>query len=139
MKRELVLMAAVLGCSLALAGCGGTCETAAAPLSTVATSCTLQAGAVVQLEVKPACQQCGQSSPTCGSEFVNNQIELTPLFRTCQGDTSCPVQNCGSSFICNVTTPAQSGTVTIAFPTASGSATKDVTLVDAGGQTSCSL
>lgn len=144
MRRLAVLatlgLVSAAGCGTDLSGLGGdTCSTAPAELSRIASSCTLRAGSNVVIEVQPDCQRCGESSPSCGSELVNNVIELTPIYRTCQGDSSCPTTQCGARFTCNVSTPPQSGTFTVNFPTANGGLGSASVQVSASGDTSCSL
>jgi hypothetical protein len=131
---------------LVLAACGNdltgivgdTCSTTTAELSRVAT-CTVRPNANVVLEVQPSCQLCGQSSPSCGSEYVNGAIELTPIYRACQNDTSCPTQRCGTKFVCNVATPPASGTVQVTYPTANNGLGSATLTLSPSGDTSCSL
>jgi hypothetical protein len=131
---------------VALCACGGTdiiggsCSNSAGAgegLSAIATGCTLAADSNVQIEVQPACQRCGQSTPTCDSELVGGTIELNPVF--CGDDPGCPTTTCGTKFRCNVRTPAVSGPVQVQFPrgvTGLGTATVNVA---PGGVTSCAL
>ena len=128
------------GCGNDLTGIGGdTCSSAPAELARIASSCTLRAGSNVVIDVQPDCQRCGESSPSCGSELVNNVIELTPIYRTCQGDTGCPTVQCGTKFTCNVSTPQASGTFTVNYPTRNGGLGTATVQVAANGDTSCAL
>lgn len=119
---------------------GGSCSNSAGAgegLSAVATGCTLRSGANVVLEVQPACQRCGQTTPTCNGEIVGNAIELNPVF--C-GDNpgSCPAVSCGTKFTCNVPTPNVSGTVQVLFPSGTTVRSASVNLSPTG-DTSCTL
>jgi len=145
MKRILTLLMATLGCSLALAGCGGTaCSSGAAQLSngTASPSCSLQPGATATITVQ-LCQRCTDSSPSCQAEFVNGQLEIAPSIQQCAEQAGCAISGCNlnPSVDCVVAVPATLSSEPLVI-VASDSQGSPVTLtgtVSSGSGTTCTL
>jgi hypothetical protein len=113
MKRILALAPT----ALLLAACGDTCSSAAAPVQSVPSSCSVAAGASSTIQVQ-LCPHCTDSAPSCQAEFRNGQIEVAPTFQQCKEQSGCPVDpSCGiqnNTASCSVSVPSSaSGAIPI--------------------------
>ena len=108
MKR--ILTFAVPAALLALAGCGGdTCTSAPAPLAATVggRTCNLAPGQVATFSVQ-LCGRCTDTAQTCQAEFVNGQIEVSPVVQQCQTQAGC-----GVGAECAITPPVATCQMTI--------------------------
>ncbi len=145
--KTVVALFAVMGL-ISLVGCGAnSCSSPisenAYPVNATIQSCTLQAGAQVNIQVQ-LCPSCQDVSPSCPAEFRQGEFELPPVFETCEETRSCPFTNsCGTvdnSVTCTVTAPGP-GTypVMVPDPNTGFRSAGTITVVASGGSTSCSL
>jgi hypothetical protein len=140
------LMAVVAGAAaLALMGCGAdsrSCSSAPAPLDSIANGCTLAPNSRVTVMVRPHCESCSHTEPSCEPEFLEARVlELNTTFRECAEDQGCSFNgSCPfGSVPCTFTTPA-TGTLTIRYPAfgvAGGLGAQEFGIAP-GGTTSCS-
>jgi hypothetical protein len=142
MKKLLALASAAV--ALALVGCGAdgsSCETETATVQATNAGCTFAPGTTVTVQLRPACQHCYETSPSCEVEFLGNDIELSPVYRQCSEDRSCPDVSCGFTPIqCVFTTPNASAQYRFAFPVEPlGSIDYRPVTVAPGGSSTCQL
>ncbi len=147
MKRLLVLLAAS---TLALAGCGDTCEAGAAPVDHLTNGCGgsgIAAGAPASISVF-LCPKCSESRLSCTGEVLTDAatgeplIELNSTSNTCQANAGCDTAGCSvTQTTCALDKPLQPGvTYTVRYPT-SGPLGLETTTVTAssGAASSCTL
>jgi hypothetical protein len=139
------LLAVVAGAAaLVLVGCGSdtsSCATATAPVTESETPCTLAPGTTVTVQLRPQCQRCQHTSPSCRAEVLGNDIEFDTIYRECAENAGCASDACAFAPIdCVFTTPNASAQYRFVYPidVTGGLGDTNVTVAP-GGSSICRL
>lgn len=139
------LLALLPAAALLLAqGCGDSCTTAGTEVLPAGTQtcdgASVAAGTPFTVSVRPACQTCVATSPTCDiSPLGTGQVQLDAKVQECDSDKGCTAPSCSFGTVSCAFTPNASGALQIVYLANGTTGSVTVNVGGPGPVTSCTL